>query len=128
MLPLLPDAEVLMIDWLVGHDDLAPIHEGRVGTDLDPERPAIRVTRAPQPAADPDEDHPSLQIECWATTQDEASILARSIIACIPDIEGRHAEGVVSGWEVSAGPFYAPDPDTDAPRYLLGIDLLTYPS
>lgn len=128
MLPLLPDAEVLVVDFLANHPGLTPLHHGEVATSLGAARPAIRVTRIAGPPPDPEEDNPYLQVDCWAATQDEASVLARTVIACLPDIEGDHAEGVIRGWEIVTSPLWAPDPDTDDPRYVLAIGLLSYPS
>ncbi len=127
MLPLLPDAEVLVVAFLADHPDLIPLHDGAVATHLPAERPAIRVTRLPGPTNAPEEDTPELQVECWAADQDEASVLARSVVAVSPDLKGDHDEGVVAGVEVTLGPTYQPDPDTEEPRYLLRLGLLTYP-
>lgn len=127
-LVLLPDAEVLVVAFLAAHPDLALLHAGEVGTALSNERPAIRVTRLPGPSNAPEEDTPELQVECWADTQDAASVLARSVVAASPELKGAHPEGVVAGVEVTLGPTYQPDPDTEEPRYLLRLGLLTYPT
>lgn len=127
MLPLLPDAEVLLVHFLAAHPDLVLLHDGNVATQLPGDRPAIRVTRLPGPMTGPEEDTPELQVECWAVEQDEASVLARSVIAVIEDVKGGHEEGVVAGVDITLGPTFAPDPDTDEPRYLLRVGLLTYP-
>lgn len=126
--PLLPDAEVLLVAFLASHPLLVPLHGGRVGTQLDRGRPALRVTRVGRGPADWWEDAPELQVDAWAATQDEASVLIRSVIAALEDVEGVHAEGAVRGHEVVRGPIWAPDPDTTEARYLLDVVLLTYPN
>lgn len=126
---LLPDAEVLMIDFLSDHPALTAILGDRVGTSLDSGLPAIRVTRLGRAATQTWEDVPELQLECWAETQDDASVLARTVVSVLPDIPGNHPEGAVRGWEQTLGPLWAPDlTESDLARYLIGVTLLTYPN
>jgi hypothetical protein len=125
---LLPDAEVLVIGFLASHPDLNPLISDRVGTDLDARLPAIRVTRLSRPPRQDWEDNPELQIDCWAETQEEASVLARTVVSVLPDIVGVHVEGAVRSYEVILGPFWSPDPDANYARYLVDAAFLTYPN
>src|SRR4051812_44117243 len=106
--PLLPDAEVLLVGFLAAHPDVAPLVSGargpRVGTSLDQARPAIRITRLGRPPTQTWEDNPELQVECWAPSQDAASILVRTVVASFGDLGGPYAEGYVGGWEITLGP------------------------
>jgi len=125
---LLPDAEVLMVDFLATHPNLTALVGERVGTGLDNDLPAIRVTRMGRAPTATWEDVPELQLECWAETQNEASVLARTVVSVLPDVVGEHAEGAVRGWAITLGPLWSPDPDTDLARYLVDVSLLTYPN
>ncbi len=130
MKPVLPDAEVLLVAFLAGHPQVSALVDGpsgpRVGTHLDSKLPAIRVTRTGGTPPDYWEDAPDLQVEAWADTQDEASVLVRTVIAALEEIDGEHPEGAVRGHEVTLGPVWSPDFDTDQARYLVGLSLLTY--
>lgn len=123
---LLPSAEVLFVDWAATHSLLEPLHGGRVGTRLDPVRPALRVTRLGSPQNQRWEDRPELQVEAWAETQDDADLLARSLVAALPDLPGARAGGWCSAAWVTLGPLWQPDNDTQLARYIVDIGLLTY--
>ena len=125
--PRLPDAEVLLVTFLADHPALSPLHGGRVGTGLDRARPALRITRVGRSPRDWWEDAPELQVDAWAATQDQASVLIRTVIAALEDVDGLHPEGAVRGHEVTLGPIWSPDPDTGQARYLIDVALLTYP-
>lgn len=123
---ILPDAEVLLVAFLAEHPALAALHGGRVGTQLDRGRPALRVTRVGGTPPAWWEDAPELQVEAWAATQDEASVLIRTVIEALEEVDGQHPEGAVRGHEVHFGPLWSPDPDTEEARYLISLGLLTY--
>jgi hypothetical protein len=119
---LLPDAELVMITWLAGQPDVLALlgSADRVGSYRPGDRPYIQVNRVGG-APDIEEDHPLLQVSVWHTSDDAASELARTIVAALPDILSAN----VRGQNVTLGPFSQPDEDNQ--RYILTVELLTYP-
>lgn len=126
--PLLPSPEVLLGGFLRAHPALSPLHGGRVGTRLSGVYPAIRLARLGSPARERWEDRPTVQVECWADEQAHADLLARTVVAVMPEVLGAHAGGVVSGWEITLGPLWSPDPTTGRARYLVDLQLQIHPS
>lgn len=126
---LLPSGEALLGKFLREHHAVAAIVGTRVGTRLDSARPAIRLTRLGSPPSQRWEDQPELQVECWAADEVTADLLARTVVAALPDLlERRDLDGLVKGYEITLGPLSSPDPFTDQPRYVVGVRLLIYPT
>lgn len=127
---LLPSAEQAVVAWAKAHVALGAIHGGRVGTRLNSVLPAIRITRVGGSPPEWWRDEPSIQLECWAADQGAADLLARTLIAALPDF--RHFAipgGRVYSYTVTSGPFWSPDDpqySTNA-RYILTISILTTP-
>lgn len=124
---LLPSAEVVFVAWAKAHSALAALHGGRVGTKLNATRPCLRVQRLGHPQIDRWEDAPELQVESWATTETSADQLARTLVAALPDIFGNRTGALITGYEVTLGPLYQPDQDTDLHRYIVDIILYLTP-
>ena len=121
VLPLLPDAELVVINHVRTHPTLTPLMTGgRVGTVLRAERPFVQVNRVAGAPADGQEDLARVQISVWHTSDALASELARTIVATMPGIMGPN----VRAWEVVLGPFSQPDEDNK--RYVLDVELLIY--
>lgn len=125
---LLPSAPVLFVAWAKANPDLAAIQGARVATRLSGTLPATRVQRI---GGSPDEydgtDSPSLQVECWAADESTADLLVRTLVAVLPTFRHRAASGQVYTYEITSGPFWAPDDpslSTNA-RYILTLSLLT---
>lgn len=122
-LPVLPDAELLLITHVKNHPDLAAtLTGGKVSNVLGAQRPFVQIVRVGGTPLDGLEDHPRLQVAVWATTDTTASLLARKIVASLPDIVGSE----VRGWELVLGPF--PQPDDNDARYIFDVEMLTYAS
>ncbi len=126
--PLLPGPEALLGAFYRNHPSLAPLHGGRVGTRLGGVYPAIRLARLGSPPGHRWEDRPTVQVECWADEQAQADLLARTVVAVTPEVLGAHLQGVVSGWDITLGPLWSPDPTTARARYLIDVQLQTHPS
>lgn len=127
--PLLPSSEALLGSFLRGHHAISSIVGTRVGTKLAAARPAVRLTRLGSPPSQRWEDSPEIQVECWAEDEVTADLLARTVIAAMPDLlERRDMDGVVKAYDITLGPLNSPDPFTDQPRYLVGVRLLIYSS
>lgn len=124
---LLPSAEVVFVAWAKAHPSLEPLHGGRVGTRLNATRPCLRVQRLGHPQVDAWEDAPELQVEAWATSETSADQLIRTLIAALPDIFGERTGALITGYEITVGPWYAPDEDTALHRYIATIILFLTP-
>ncbi len=126
---LLPSAVVVTVGWLKTNPDLAAIHGGRVGTKLNATLPAVRVQRISGTVVEVWEDSPVLQVECWAATEGEADLLARTVIGALPTVRGTYASGRVWTYQVESGPFWAPDDPqlSNNARFILSVRLLTTP-
>lgn len=121
MLPVLPDAELLVITHIRGHAGLAGLLAGgRVSSTVRNERPCVQVTRVGGTPMDGQEDDPRVQVAVWHTTDEAASLLARTIVATLPDLIGPQ----VRGWELVLGPI--PQPDEDNARYIFDLEMTTY--
>lgn len=125
---LLPDAEALFVSWAKSHPDLSVLHGGRVGTVLNATLPALRVTRVGVAPDERWEDVAELQVDCYAADQGAANLLARTVTAALPDLQGdRPGFGWVGSADVTVGPVWLPDNDTGRARYMLAVTLTTYP-
>lgn len=130
-LTLLPSAVGVFISWCKNNTDLAAVHSGRVGTKLNATLPAIRVTRIGGiPEQEVWQDRAELQVECWAADDPTAELLARQVLAALPTVRAVYAYGRVYTFQVTSGPYWAPDdPDlvTNYSRYIFTVQLLTTP-
>ena len=123
MLPVLPDAELLLITHVKNHAGLtALLTGGKVSNVLGAQRPFVQIVRVGGTPLDGLEDRPRLQVAVWVATDSAASLLARTIVATLPDIVG----SAVRGWELVLGPF--PQPDENDARYIFDVEMLTYAS
>ena len=136
---LLPDAEALFIAWVLAHPALASLHGGRVGPELTGSEPALRVSGTSRPTREW-EDSPELYVECWGgseeqarsatpptTSRAQAKKLARTLVAAVPGMNGRHPRGAVRGAWVSLGPLGQHDQTSGRARYLVQVRWLSYP-
>jgi len=126
---LLPSAISAAVSWLKNQPTVTAITGSRVGTRLNATLPAIRVQRVGNPPPAEWADDASIQIECWAQDEITAELLARTVIAALPDIRGYPVTGGrVHTYTVSAGPYFAPDePPSTLARFVMTVDLLTTP-
>jgi len=70
-----------------------------------------------------------MQVECWAPDEGGADLLARTVVAALPDFRGTFAGGRVWTYQVESGPYWAPDDPqlSSNARYILTVRLLTSP-
>jgi hypothetical protein len=124
-LPKLPSAEALVVSWLKSRPALTTIHGGRVGTRLKTTLPAIRVQRIGGAVVNDWEDHPVVQIECWAADEDTADDLSRTVVAELPTARG----GQVKTYEIESGPYMVPDDPalSTNSRYNVDVRFITTP-
>lgn len=124
-LRVLPDAELLTVNWLATVDEIANLY-AHIGTRVppDPVLPVIRVLRVGGvPAVRQHLDVARLQVDVWADSKQAAHDLARLAQSAIHELPGTHTEGVVTG--VDDGVFrWAPDDDTGWAGY--SFDVLVY--
>lgn len=128
-----PSGKSAVIMWLVADPDVAAIIAGRVGTDLDPTLPAIRVTLvdgSPTVTGENNYARPQLELECWARSAVDADRLMWTVIEKLPTIRGTTwspsggAPPVyVSGVEVVLGPVEDRDDTSDTFRQYTDVQL-----
>lgn len=137
---LLPDAEELVIAYLLASDDIAALVGERVFPELPQDQdewPILLVERVGGlPAAERHLDAPEIELQAWADTKAEARTLAATAQAVLQELvgiqpppapSGPPAIGVVSGIEHVNGLQWVPDPETGRPRYVFEIRVFVHP-
>jgi hypothetical protein len=124
---LLPSAAAVTVAALKSSTDLNAVTGGRVGTRLNATLPAVRVQRVAGTSPDPWQDQPVMQLDCWGAKEEDADLLARTLVAVLPTLHGTFANGKLWSYEIESGPFWSPDDPTlsSNARYILTVRLLT---
>lgn len=102
VLRLLPDAELVAVEWLRNTADVTALVADRVYTAVPPEPswPLIRVLRVGgTPVVATHLDVARLQIDCWATDKQAAHLVARTVQAALHELPGTHPTAVVTAVE-----------------------------
>lgn len=124
---VMPDVELLVVDWLRLFDELA---DATIGTAFGPEPtwPAVRVSRIsgtrPWP---PWVDVARIQVEGWGATKKDALTVLEAALVALTDMPGDHPEGVVTTVDVALAPSWQPDPDTNQARYVADVTVTSHP-
>jgi hypothetical protein len=126
--PQLPDAEAALVSFLAAHSVLAPLHGGRVGTELQSDLACLQVTALGGPQPWPWESAPEFQISSWGGTKAEANNLDRAVRSAVFELLGQAVAGgrVVSVANRLAG-LWSPAEDTNRPRYRSDFALTVMP-
>lgn len=132
---ILPDVELLVIDWLRTVDELDGVE---IHSSFGPGQswPAVRIIRVggvrPWP---PHLDQARIQIEGWSARVDdggskaEALNVVETVLAALLDgLPGVHDEGVVSAVDVGLAPTWSPDQTTNQPRYVADVLITAHPN
>ena len=124
-LPVLPDAELLITQFLHQQQDVIDAIEQRVYTEV-PSRATYPLGKVHRiggiPTIRQHFDHPRIQVEAWADTKREAHDVGRILQAALHAMpESVHALGVVTGVDDDLGLIWLPDPVSKKPRYIFGI-------
>jgi len=127
--PQLPDAEAALVSFLAAHSVLAPLHGGRVGTELqEPTLPCLQVTALGGPQPWPWEAVPEFQISSWGGTKGQANALDRTVRSAIYELNGVAVTGGrVNGIGIRLAGLWSPAEDTNRPRYRSDVALDVYP-
>lgn len=126
---VLPDMEQELVTFLAAHAGLAPLHGGRVSTELQTALTALQVTGLGGVQPWPWEATVEFQLSAWGGTKAQASALARTAASAVYDLVGQAVTGGrVTGVAVRLAPLWSPDEDTNRPRYRTDIALTVYPS
>ena len=123
-LPVLPDAETLAVQALAAQASVAALVGSRIYavTPDAPTFPLIRVSKVAERFTDEEgAEDCTVQLDCIASTDAEASLLARTVVAARKDMAGHYAAGWVALVDVGSGPI--PLHDTEAERYRYVVDL-----
>lgn len=123
--PIFVDGEQLLITFLAGRPAVTAFAAAnRIGTDLAAGQAAtIRVSLVTTDLQEHWLAVQTINVECWGGTRAEARDLAFTVVAELAEIRSDH----VSGYDVTLGPSYNPDPTSNRPRYLFDVDLMTHP-
>jgi hypothetical protein len=129
-LQLLPDAELLATTYLRTVPEITTLVGSRVGTTLpaEPQFPYLVVRRyGGLPPVRGHLDQARLQVDAWGRTKQEARYLAATAQAALHAMpQATHSGAVVTGVDDDLGLTWQPDPDTDTPRYLVGLALYVH--
>jgi hypothetical protein len=124
----LPDIEQELVDFLTTHPVLAPMHGGRVGTELQSNLACLQVTSLGGVQPWPWEATAEFQLSAWGGTKAEANALARAADAAIFDFAGTAIDGGrVTGAAIRLAPLWLPDDQTARPRYRTDVALTYFP-
>jgi hypothetical protein len=116
--PVLPDLEQALVDFLTDHPTLAPLHGGRVGTELRTDQTCLQVTALGGAQPWPWEATPEFQIAAWGGTKIAANTLSRTVTAVAYELAGAAITGGrVVGVAVRLASLWAPDETTGRVRY-----------
>lgn len=125
---VLPDMEQGLIDFLTSHAALVPLHGGRVSTEVRTDLACLQVTLLGGTQPWPWEASVEFQLSAWGGTKADASLLARTAASAAYDLVGTAVTGGrVVGADVRLAPLWAPDEDTNRPRYRADIALTVMP-
>jgi hypothetical protein len=126
---LLPDLDQVLVTFLTGHAALAPLHAGRVGTQLaSGDTPAIRTSSLGGAQPWPWEARQEFQIESWGGNQGAAKLLARTVEAAVYELIGPVTGGYITGVAVTLSQLWSPDDQTGRARYRTDVALTIYPA
>lgn len=126
--PVLPDAEQALVDFLTVHASLAPLHGGRVGTELHTDLTCLQVTALGGQQPWPWEAVPEFSVAAWGGTKAEANELARTVAAAAYDLAGTDVTGGrVVGVGIRLAPLWSPDDVTGRARYRVDLALTVMP-
>lgn len=127
--PVLPDAEAVLVDFLATHPALAPLHGGRVGTELQATLTCLQVTALGGQQPWPWEGTPEFQISSWGGTKAEASELDRATCSAVFELLSftPSGGGRVTGVALRLAALWSPDDQTGRPRYRSDVALTIYP-
>ena len=132
----LPDAEVLLVNFVKDNGALNALLSGRVATRLpkEPTMPFMRVFRAAG-TVDPGEaplDQALMQVDCFGASGDttpdyaSASAVARTFIEQATNFRGAVGSyGTILGMTVQSGPRRIEEPATGYSRYLVEMLLMS---
>lgn len=129
----LPDAELLVVDFLRDHADVAALVGIRITTELPPNPvyPRVTVQRiGGVPSIPGFLDSPRVEIAAWADKYDKsvAHEVARTVEAAMLELPGTHDLGVVTSViQDGLGPRWMPDEPTDLPRYVMTFEFYVHP-
>lgn len=129
-LRVLPDVEMAALRWLKAQAELTALVGQRIYAKLPkaPTFPAVRLMRVGgTPVIAQHLDVARLQVEAFAPAKYDAWRVAATAQAAIHLLPGIHFEGVVTAVEDAVGLTWAPDNQTDRPRYLFDVLVYAHP-
>lgn len=125
--PKQPDVTQALVDFIAHHGDLTSLHGGQVGTRLQSNQTAVRVTALGGQRPWPWEYRPEFQIEWWGGTEQQANTLARTGEAALYDFVGPITGGRVTGVVIALSALWSPDDTTGRPRLITHTQYTVYP-
>ena len=123
---LLPDAETVTVQALAAQASIVALVGSRIYavTPDAPTFPLVRVTKVAERFTDEEgAEDCTIQLDCIASTDAEASLLARTVVAARKDLAGHYAAGWVALVGIGSGPIPAHDTEAERYRYVVDLDL-----
>ena len=125
-LPVLPDVETLSVQALSAQASVTALVGSRIYA-VTPDvltLPLIRVTKVAERFTDEEgSEDATVQLDCIASTDADASLLARTVVAARKDLAGHYAAGWVALVGIGSGPIPAHDTEAERYRYVVDLDL-----
>lgn len=121
--PLLPDPETLLVAALNATASVTALVGSRISTNRGSTYPALVVTRVGGGPDSPASDLALLQLDCWATDDATASLLARTVVAAHRDLRRITAGGWTALTDIQAGPIPVPEEETGLARYVIDLEI-----
>jgi hypothetical protein len=131
--PQLPDAEAALVSFLAGHATLTPLHDGRVGTELQSDLACLQVTPLGGQQPWPWEAAPEFAISSWGPaagtdSKAQASALDRAVRSVVFELLGQAVTGGrFTQIGVRLAGLWSPAEDTNRPRYRSDFALTVMP-
>lgn len=123
----LPDAEKLVVDYLLDVDGVTDLVGANIGPALpkEPTWPWLTLSRVGGVASLPGYlDNPRIEFLAWGATKGSARAVAGAVAAAMVAVIGTHDLGVVTAaFDAGDGLKWDPDEVTNQPRYRFEVDL-----
>jgi hypothetical protein len=130
---VLPDMEQELVTWLKAQTAVTTqTTAARIATELNTATtagPALQVTSLGGTQPWPWEAVVEFQLSAWGGTKPQANLLARTVAAAVYDLVGQAVTGGhVTGVDIRLAPLWAPDEDTNRPRYRVDAAFIVHPA
>lgn len=124
-----PDPRTLLVTALRLHPGISTLVAGRVSTELpgSPSYPLIVASAVTDVPGQPWESRARVQADCWAETEEDASLVSRTLVAIHPELRGAYPAGRILLTDALSR-LWLPDPVSTRPRYVVDLRVTVAPA